>query len=108
MGHLKGRFQSLRGLRQNINSETDYKWALAWVRVCLIIHGLAMQIEVTEEDEDFWTWVHEGLDGATEEGDAEVEGFIWNNEPRAVGETEGQLKRRLVKEALFEALYPPL
>jgi hypothetical protein len=65
-----------------------------------------MQIEGGEEDEDFWVSVHEGLDGIAEDGDSKVEGFIWNHEPRTLGESEGQLKWCLVKEALFKALYP--
>ena len=75
MGYLKGRFQSLRGLRQKINSEQDFCWALAWVRVCLIIHSLAAQAEVVEDD-DFWDWVRVGLENEdVAEPAYEVEGF---------------------------------
>ena len=37
--YLKGQFQSLCGLCQQINSEHEYMLALAWVRTCLIVHS---------------------------------------------------------------------
>jgi hypothetical protein len=59
VGYLKGRMQSLRGLRQDINSESDLFLALSWVRVCIIIHSLAMQHEVIPNTFD--SWVELGL-----------------------------------------------
>ncbi|KAJ7748991.1 hypothetical protein B0H16DRAFT_1223401, partial [Mycena metata] len=40
MGYIKGRFASLRGLRQQIDDSNDHECALAWVKVCIIIHTL--------------------------------------------------------------------
>ena len=45
MGYLKGRFSSLRGLRQQISDATDHKRALAWVKTCIIIHTLISFVE---------------------------------------------------------------
>ena len=107
VGYLKGRFQSLRGLRQQINSERDYILALAWVRTCLIIHSFAGRIEDDEYESDFWEWVEEGRNGEDEREDEEpVEGFMWDGAgPSWPGESEPQRKRRHVQEALFDALY---
>jgi G3E family GTPase len=105
MGFLKGQFQSLKGLQQQINCEKDLMLALAWVRTCLIIHSLAAQFEVVEEEDDFWDWIHLGLD-EQEDPVEEVNGFIWSHQQQhVVGESEGQQKRQLIQEALFDALY---
>ena len=107
VGYLKGRFQSLRGLRQQINSERDYILALAWVRTCLIIHSFAARVEDQNYESDFWEWVEEGRSGEEErEEDEPVEGFMWAGAgPLLPGESEPQRKRRHVQEALFDALY---
>ena len=55
MGYLKGRFSSLRGLRQQIDDATDHKRALAWVKTCVIIHTLVSFIEEGDEDGEFIT-----------------------------------------------------
>jgi DDE superfamily endonuclease len=45
MGALKGRFQSLHGLRVNINSNLDHARALRWVTVAIILHNLIIDVE---------------------------------------------------------------
>ncbi|KIJ28342.1 hypothetical protein M422DRAFT_140947, partial [Sphaerobolus stellatus SS14] len=45
IGLLKGRFQSLKGLRQQIKDECDHCLALQWIRTCLILHTLIHDIE---------------------------------------------------------------
>ncbi|KAF9514803.1 hypothetical protein BS47DRAFT_1451506, partial [Hydnum rufescens UP504] len=85
-------FQSLHGLWQNINSEQDFFWALAWVHVCLVIHSLTAQVEDVG-DEEFWDWVHVGLeDEDNADPTNEVEGFLWHGQALAMGETLGQQK----------------
>jgi hypothetical protein len=108
VGYIKGRFQSLRGLRQQINSMRDHALALAWVRTCIIIHSLAVRYEEAGEEVDFWQWVHEGLVGQPSEGDdcERVDSFSWGIGEAAIpGESVGQQKRRHVQEALFAELY---
>ena len=98
----------MRGLRQHINSEQDYSLALAWIRTCLIIHSLATQLEHGSGDAEFERWITEGLQDRENmhEDDAEVEGFVWDgNQPATGRETDGQCKRRHIKEALFAARY---
>jgi hypothetical protein len=45
MGALKGRFQCLRGLRVNINSNTDHIMACRWITVAIILHNLIIDVE---------------------------------------------------------------
>lgn len=45
MGAIKGRFQSLRGLRIRINRKRDHVDACEWIRMCLILHNLVIDIE---------------------------------------------------------------
>ena len=64
---IKGWFQSLQGLRQQINSEQEYGLALAWVWACIIIHSLTACYE-TDDEEEFWQWIEEGLKDQCSEG----------------------------------------
>jgi len=108
VGYLKGRFQSLQGLRQQINSAQDYALALAWVWVCIIVHSLAACYEEGEEDDHFWQWVHDGLLDQPNEGDNcnPVDGFSWGlGEELITGESLPQRKWRHVQESLFDVLY---
>lgn len=45
MGALKGRFQSLRGLRVNINSNSDHIKACRWVTVAIILHNMVIDVD---------------------------------------------------------------
>ncbi|KIJ67140.1 hypothetical protein HYDPIDRAFT_74457, partial [Hydnomerulius pinastri MD-312] len=42
---LKGRFQSLRELRHNIQTEADLHFAMYWVQCCLILHNMIIRFE---------------------------------------------------------------
>ena len=48
IGFLKGRFQSLKGLRVRIRDARSHKFATYWVLTCIGIHSFAM---VCEEEE---------------------------------------------------------
>ena len=100
MGYLKGRFSSLRGLRQQIRDATDHKRALAWVKTCIIIHMLVSFIEEGDEDNDF-------IDELMREG-AEAAGDVIGqdrDQSDTQRETQGQRKRTELKTMLFESLY---
>jgi hypothetical protein len=105
MGYLKGQFQSLRQLRQNIDSEHDWLLALTWVRTCIIIHSLAFEVEHVVEDDAFWEWVHQGVG---DDGDERLEpvrdAFVPGDLARLARESDGHLKRRQVQHALFTSL----
>ncbi|KJA12826.1 hypothetical protein HYPSUDRAFT_96761, partial [Hypholoma sublateritium FD-334 SS-4] len=45
IGFLKGRFQSLKGLRINIKDEASHKFATYWVVACIGLHNFAMMCE---------------------------------------------------------------
>ena len=102
MGYLKGRFSSLRGLRQQIDDVKDHKHALAWVKTCIIIHSLVSLIEDGNEDNDF-------MDELVREG-ADAPGGVIGQEDRpgdpgdAQRETRGQRRRTELKTLLFESL----
>ena len=100
MGYLKGRFSSLRGLRQQIDDATDHKHALAWVKTCVIIHTLVSFIEGDEDGEFVTELVREGTDAR---GDVLRQA---NSEPSDTQrDTQGQRKRTELKRMLFEELY---
>ncbi|KIK13193.1 hypothetical protein PISMIDRAFT_75616, partial [Pisolithus microcarpus 441] len=44
-GSLKGRFQSLRDMRFQIQNQRDLEFANMWMRCCLILHNLILEIE---------------------------------------------------------------
>jgi hypothetical protein len=100
MGYLKGRFSSLRGLRQQIDNAVDHKRALAWVKTCVIIHTLVSFVEEGDEDGEFMDeLVREGTDAP---GDVIVQA---HREPSdAQRETRGLTKRNELKTLLFESL----
>jgi len=62
MGALKGRFQCLRGLRVDINSNEDHVQACRWMTVCIILHNLIIDVEGVEH-----TQAYVAQHGATEE-----------------------------------------
>jgi len=106
VGYLKGQFQSLHGLHQQINSEHDYVLAISWIRTCLIVHSFAVHVEDERYESDFWEWIDEGMSGKDREEEISVEGFRWNGAGQPVhGETDAQQKHCYVQEALFHALY---
>jgi hypothetical protein len=95
--------QSLRGLRQAINSESDLFFALSWVRVCIIIHSLAMQHE--DIPDEFDSWVESGLCNHVYDNVPAADVFQYGDVVQANHrESEGSLKRRQVHAALFDAL----
>ncbi|CAK5267593.1 unnamed protein product, partial [Mycena citricolor] len=102
VGFLKGRFQSLRRLRQQIKNETDHLRALEWIRACLVLHTLIHNIESEEGTLD-QEWEEELIrDGAEDDGhDEDDEDPAPARRNRRGRESSGQRKRRKVKEALF-------
>ena len=66
IGLLKGRFQSLRELRIQIGTHELHRFAILWVRCCIILHNLIIQYEDESLASDV-EWrnqcVHAGLHG---------------------------------------------
>jgi hypothetical protein len=98
VGYLKGRFSSLRGLRQQIDDAIDHERAIAWVRTCIIIHALVHQIERGNEDED---WIVELVeDGITSSDNMELD----SQTDEATQAASGQEKREWLRDMLLEAI----
>jgi hypothetical protein len=103
MGYLKGRFSSLRGLRQQIGDVTDHMRALTWVKTCIIIHTLISFVEEGDEDNKFMDeLVREGTDTP---GDSDDAVQADRNRSDTQREAQGQRKRTELKTMLFESLY---
>jgi hypothetical protein len=99
MGYIKGRFCSLRGLRQQIDNDIDHKRALLWIKACIVIHTLIAIIESGSEDEGYVNeLVQEGL-AATVPTDTDDN----TPDPAPGRETRGQRKRNALKAQLFES-----
>lgn len=73
MGYFKGRFCSMRGLRQQIDSAVDHKRAVAWIKTCIVIHTLVFDIENGAEDPEFVEeLIHDGSEVVMGGGGNEV------------------------------------
>ena len=48
IGFLKGRFQSLKGLRVRIKDKRSHQFATYWIAACIGLHAFAMQCEAEE------------------------------------------------------------
>jgi len=62
IGILKGRFQSLKGLRTVIRSERDVKLLVYWIRACCVLHNLFVQDPVEQD----WLEIEENIDDGPE------------------------------------------
>ena len=56
IGLLKGRFQSLRELHIQINSQNQFDFAIIWIRVCFILHNFIIDIEGDSHDDMNAEW----------------------------------------------------
>ena len=83
IGILKGRFQSLRGLRTVIRREKDVRRLVYWIRACCVLHNLVLQDPVEQE------WLED--EGEGEIPEVRVEG---SRSATTQGETAGKKKRR--------------
>jgi hypothetical protein len=53
IGLLKGRFQSLFELQIQIYTHKKHLWAVMWIRCCIILHNLVLQIEAGKDDREW-------------------------------------------------------
>jgi len=71
IGFLKGRFNSLRGLRIQINSQRNLAFASLWIVACIVVHNFALKREraggTDFDSDDFFA---EGLRIIREEQDS--------------------------------------
>lgn len=100
-GLLKGRFQSLRGLRLNIRDEKTHKFATYWCVCCIHLHNFALAREAEEReangddmdpaDDPF---VAAGLPSSSEEDSSEDELALEDLYPRSARWRNGLLQGR--------------
>jgi hypothetical protein len=102
VGYLKGHFQSLKGLRQQIKNEIDHLRAVEWIRACIVIHTLIHEIEYGNEDSD---WEEEILAAglSSDESSSSDDNHHGHGVAEVRRESAGQRKRRRVKENLFRS-----
>lgn len=97
MGALKGRFQCLRGLRVDINSNLDHAKALQWITVAIILHNLVIEVEGRASGVQFL-----GDHGHNEELDGHGERVEW----QGADDDDSEAKRRhLVTELIAHHSY---
>lgn len=108
IGFLKGRFQSLKGLRVNISDEASHKFAVYWVLACVVLHSFALICEDEERaaDEDVMDdpFIGEGM--ASDLSDYELAPRDTAAPHAAVRSLASAKQRRQdLKTALFAELY---
>jgi hypothetical protein len=97
MGYIKGRFCSLRGLRQQIDNAIGHERALAWIKTCIVIHTLISIIENDAEDLEF---VEELIQLGQQDTTEAPSALVGTD---AAQESRGQQKRNELKHKLFES-----
>lgn len=73
-GALKGRFQSLRELRIQIQTQKDFDFANSWLQCCFILHNLIVEIEEKERQPSTVGWARKenGDSDSVEDEDEEI------------------------------------
>lgn len=100
MGALKGRFQSLWGLRVNIFDNYDHKMACWWVSIAIILHNLIIDVEGSDSGGEFMpnhTASQEEEDSGPRAEDPRAEVEVAMN----VGVAQGEAKRRQLTAELL-------
>lgn len=102
IGFLKGRFQSLKGLRVSIKDSSTHKFATYWVAACIGVHSFAMHCEEeergSEADEDAVLadpFIGEGLSSDSDS--------VPNATAAGAAVHAGKAKREDLKRLLFKA-----
>jgi hypothetical protein len=113
IGYLKGRFQSLKGLRVTINTSDAHIIAMYWVAACIGIHSFALKHEIQknrEQDPDFDEnnpyrdpFIYEGLSDSEDDGQENAVGASTSNSRISVRLRRGKAHREKLKRLLFQA-----
>ncbi|KAJ7342721.1 hypothetical protein DFH08DRAFT_962770 [Mycena albidolilacea] len=106
IGFLKGRFQSLKGLRVSIKDAKTHQFATYWVTACIGVHSFAMQCEEEargpEDDEEVVMadpFIGEGLSSDLDSnGDGNV-----GSVPAGATVHAGKAMREHLKRLLFRS-----
>jgi hypothetical protein len=111
IGFLKGRFQSLKGLRVNIKDEASHKFATYWVIGCIGLHSFAMLCEAEDRTmagdvgSDLDPFILEGLTTSSESEPPFVPPPVnaRHQHTRASRLAAGKARREHLKEKLMRA-----
>ena len=109
IGYLKGRFQSLKGLRIRIKDRRSHKLATYWIAACVAIHNFALRCEAEERGEgddvpDPLDFIGQGVSDGSDQEDA-ILGNTERSTSRSITSVRlrrarakrEQLKRRLLR-----------
>ena len=104
IGYLKGRFQSLKGLRIYIQDERSHKFATYWILACIVAHNIALECEAEEraedEDVDDDPFIREGLSSSSESDSSDEEVPMYHG---ARSLNAAKARREILKDALFRS-----
>ena len=110
IGLLKGRFQAVRELQIQITSTRHHKWAVIFVRCCIILHNLILRLEGGSFDPAFREDLYEagrGYPAPRIPNVADDEDLSGSDdefrETRRRNATEGQTFRRHIMGRLFNS-----
>jgi hypothetical protein len=100
---LKGRFQSLRELRHNIQKRKDFQITMHWIQCCIILHNMIIRFEANHS-KDSQTWAYqEGIAFIAPEIEEQEGDDVVGD--RSYAGTQGQACRARLMDQLFESPY---
>jgi hypothetical protein len=98
---LKGRFESLRELRIEINNRQQHEFAVMWIRCCIILHNLIILLEGDDCDME---WLEELYQQGMSGGQQHADGGDGNpEEAEAESDAERQEFRATLMNRLFDS-----
>lgn len=111
IGLLKGRFQSLFQLRIQVYDHKKHLWAIMWIRCCIILHNLIIQLERDAVDKEWRQEMYNewyAREGAAHRlhfnrEDLQQDSDNADNIPRRRAMTEGERFRHRVMNSLFDS-----
>lgn len=104
---MKGRFQSLKELRIQINSQKRHQFANLWIICCIILHNLIIRIEDCSNRLDPQEFRDLIAEGGQEDHVDDLQGATFTVGSTSTG-SPGQLFREQVMTALFDSHLSPV
>jgi len=109
IGFLKGRFQSLKGLRINIRNEEGHKFATYWIVSCIGLHSFAMKCEreeraAADRGSDSDSFIEQGLSSSSSSSiPTELVHHRQRRAPRTSSLAAAKARRQQLKDLLLQA-----
>jgi hypothetical protein len=109
IGFLKGRFQSLKGLRLTINNREDHIYATQWIMACVAVHNFALLHELKLRAQHTSEYGAPSCDPFITEGIESAGAATAHDDSTAAGRrarlAAGKQKRNELKHYLLSALH---